>query len=77
MMSGELMKAETTLLKLLVLLIETYEQKHYPMGEPTLAATLPKRPTVDEVEQRKGAQQEASKPELLKSVKYELLIGKR
>lgn len=33
---------------------------------------LPKRPTVDEVEQRKGLQQEASKPELLKSVKYEI-----
>ncbi|RUT09599.1 hypothetical protein DSM106972_000930 [Dulcicalothrix desertica PCC 7102] len=40
MMSGELTNAETTLLKLLVLLIEVYEQKHYPMGEPTLAATL-------------------------------------
>ncbi len=40
MMSGELTKAETTLLKLLVLLIETYEEEHYPMDEPTLAATL-------------------------------------
>jgi HTH-type transcriptional regulator/antitoxin HigA len=40
MMSGELTQAETTLLKLLVLLIETYEEEHYPMGEPTLAATL-------------------------------------
>lgn len=37
-------------------------------------AALPPRPTVDEVEQRKG-QQEASKPELLKSVKYELTYG--
>jgi hypothetical protein len=35
-------------------------------------AALPKQPTVDEVEQRKGSQLEASKPELLKSVKYEL-----
>ncbi len=35
-------------------------------------AALPPRPTVDEVEQRKGSQQEASRPELLKSVKYEL-----
>ena len=35
-------------------------------------AALPPRPTVDEVEQRKGSQQEASKPELLKAVRYEL-----
>lgn len=33
---------------------------------------LPKRPTVDEIEQRKGKEQEASTPELLKSVKYEI-----
>ena len=32
---------------------------------------LPPRPTVDEVEKRLGSEQEASKPELLKSVKYE------
>lgn len=35
-------------------------------------AALPSRPTVDEIEQRKGSQSQASKPELLKSVKYEL-----
>lgn len=40
MMSGELTQPETTLFELLVLLIETYEEEHYPMGEPTLAATL-------------------------------------
>ncbi|NJL09238.1 MAG: hypothetical protein HC908_00405 [Calothrix sp. SM1_7_51] len=38
-------------------------------------AALPPRPTVDEVEQRKGSQQEASTPELLKSVKYQLTYG--
>ncbi|MEA5595778.1 hypothetical protein VB797_15630 [Rivularia sp. UHCC 0363] len=38
-------------------------------------AALPPRPTVDEVEQRKGSQQEASKPELLKSVKYEFIYS--
>ncbi len=40
MMSGELTEAETTFFELLVLLIETYEQRHYPMGKSTLAATL-------------------------------------
>ncbi len=40
MMSGELTEAETALFELLVLLIETYEQRHYPMGESTPAATL-------------------------------------
>lgn len=40
MMSGELTEAETTLFELLVLLIETYEQRHYPMGEFTPVATL-------------------------------------
>lgn len=40
MMSGELTEAETTLFELLVLLIETYEQRHYPMGESTPVATL-------------------------------------
>ncbi|BDA67226.1 transcription regulator [Calothrix sp. PCC 7716] len=40
MMSGELTEAENTLFELLVLLIETYEQEHYPMGTPTPAATL-------------------------------------
>lgn len=39
MMSGELTEAETTLFELLVLLIETYEQRYYPMGS-TPAATL-------------------------------------
>lgn len=40
MMSGELTEAETTLFDLLVLLIETYEAQHYPMGESTTVATL-------------------------------------
>jgi HTH-type transcriptional regulator / antitoxin HigA len=40
MMSGELTEAETTLFELLVLLIETYEQSNYPMGESTPSATL-------------------------------------
>jgi HTH-type transcriptional regulator / antitoxin HigA len=40
MMSGELTEAETTLFDLLVLLIETYEAQHYPMGEPTIVAIL-------------------------------------
>jgi hypothetical protein len=35
-------------------------------------ATLPERPTVDEVEQRKKPQEQASQPELLKSVEYKL-----
>ncbi len=38
-------------------------------------AALPPRPTVDEVEQRQGSQQEASRPELLKSVKYEFIYS--
>lgn len=40
MMSGELTEAENTLFELLVLLIESYEQSHYPMGESTPVATL-------------------------------------
>ncbi|MBW4511082.1 MAG: transcriptional regulator [Scytonematopsis contorta HA4267-MV1] len=40
MMSGELTEAETTLFELLVLLIETYEQSNYPMGESTPGTTL-------------------------------------
>ena len=40
MMSGELTEAETTLFELLVLLIETYEERNYPMGESTPVATL-------------------------------------
>ena len=32
--------------------------------------TLPPRPSVDEVEQRKKSQEEAGKPELVKDVKY-------
>ena len=32
--------------------------------------TLPPRPSVDEVEQRKKSQEEAGKPELVKNVKY-------
>ena len=40
MMSGELTEAENTLFELLVLLIESYEQRHYPMGESTPVATL-------------------------------------
>ncbi|MDJ0796116.1 MAG: helix-turn-helix domain-containing protein [Calothrix sp. MO_167.B12] len=40
MMSGELTEAETTLFDLLVVLIETYEVQHYPIGEPTATATL-------------------------------------
>ncbi len=38
-------------------------------------AALPPRPTVDEVEQRQGSEQEASRPELLKSVKYEFIYS--
>ena len=34
--------------------------------------TLPPRPSVDEVEQRKKSQEEAGKPELVKDVKYKL-----
>ncbi|MEA5506953.1 hypothetical protein VB735_28445 [Halotia wernerae UHCC 0503] len=37
--------------------------------------TLPPRPNVDEVEQRKKPQEEAGKPELLKDVKYKLTYG--
>lgn len=40
MMSGELTEAETTLFELLVLLIENYEERNYPMGESTPLATL-------------------------------------
>ena len=38
-------------------------------------AALPPRPTVDEIEQRQGSEQEASRPELLKSVKYEFIYS--
>ena len=37
--------------------------------------TLPPRPSVDEVEQRKKSQEEAGKPELIKDVKYKLTYG--
>lgn len=37
--------------------------------------TLPPRPSVDEVEQRKKSQEEAGKPELMKDVKYKLTYG--
>jgi HTH-type transcriptional regulator/antitoxin HigA len=40
MMSGELTEAETAFFELLVLLIETYEEQHYPMGKSTSGATL-------------------------------------
>ncbi|NER97971.1 MAG: transcriptional regulator [Symploca sp. SIO1B1] len=40
MMSGELTEAETTIFDLLVVLIKTYEAQHYPIIEPTAAATL-------------------------------------
>lgn len=40
MMSRELTEAEKTLFDLLVVLIETYEVKNYPIGEPKAAATL-------------------------------------
>lgn len=40
MMSGELTEAETALFELLVLLIESYESCHYPMGESKPVATL-------------------------------------
>jgi hypothetical protein len=36
---------------------------------------LPPRPTVDEVEQRKKLDSEASQPELLKAVEYKLTYG--
>ncbi|RCJ38672.1 hypothetical protein A6770_39560 [Nostoc minutum NIES-26] len=36
---------------------------------------LPPRPSVDEVEQRKRSQEESSKPELQKTVKYEISYG--
>lgn len=35
---------------------------------------LPLRPSIDEVEQRKKLQQEASKPELLRTVKYQIIF---
>jgi AMMECR1 domain-containing protein len=34
--------------------------------------TVPPRPSVDEVEQRKKSQEEAGKPELIKDVQYKL-----
>jgi hypothetical protein len=37
--------------------------------------TLPPRPSVDEVEQRKRPQEEIGKPELVKDVKYKLTYG--
>jgi len=40
MMSLKLTEAETALFQLLVLLIEKYEESHYPMGESTPIATL-------------------------------------
>ena len=40
MMSSELTEAETALFELLVLLIEKYEESHYPMAESTPVATL-------------------------------------
>ena len=36
---------------------------------------LPPRPTVYDVEERQGSDQEASRPELLKSVKYKLIYS--
>jgi len=38
-------------------------------------SALPPRPSVDELEQRKRAQEQASQPELLKSVKYQMKYG--
>jgi hypothetical protein len=35
-------------------------------------SALPPRPTIDEVEQRSKPQEQASKPELLRSVKYQI-----
>lgn len=40
-------------------------------------AALPPRPTVDEVEQRKKPQEQASKPELLKAVDYKLTYAEK
>jgi HTH-type transcriptional regulator / antitoxin HigA len=40
MMSLKLTEAETALFELLVLLIDNYEENHYPMGESTPVATL-------------------------------------
>ena len=40
MMSGKLTEAETALFELLVLLIEAYEEQHYPMSKSTPGATL-------------------------------------
>ena len=37
--------------------------------------TVPPRPSVDEVEQRKRPQEEAGKPELMKDVQYKLTYG--
>jgi HTH-type transcriptional regulator/antitoxin HigA len=40
MMSRELTEAETALFELLVLLIETYEEQHYPIDRSSSGATL-------------------------------------
>ena len=40
-------------------------------------AALPPRPTVDEVEQRKKPQEQASQPELLKAVEYKLTYAEK
>jgi HTH-type transcriptional regulator / antitoxin HigA len=40
MMSGEFTEAETAIFELLVLLIENYEERHFPMGESKPVATL-------------------------------------
>jgi len=37
--------------------------------------TLPPRPSIDELEQRKKPQEEAGKPELQKTVKYQITYG--
>ncbi|MDZ8262959.1 hypothetical protein [Nostoc sp. ChiQUE01b] len=37
--------------------------------------TLPARPSIDELEQRKKPQEEAGKPELQKTVKYQITYG--
>ena len=38
-------------------------------------AALPPRPTIDQVEQRKKPQEQASQPELLKAVDYKMTYG--
>ncbi|MGI8502284.1 MAG: hypothetical protein ACR2LR_14270 [Hassallia sp.] len=40
-------------------------------------AALPPRPTVDELEQRKKPQEQASQPELLKAVEYKLTYAEK